>query len=153
MVLFSGNFQGEALSLWFRHVPYAIIKSKEMEFARRLLRYFRLGNYKRFIQTTEAEASYLQYYIIEPYISEVRAFALSCVNYGGYKLHPYPLEDLSKHLLMEESDVQTFCSDCGLKTCTSEAGIKFLPTKQTDFSIPKRGFQNYYPLNSERLTR
>lgn len=34
-------------------------------------RYFRLGNYKRFICTIEAEASYLQYCIIEPYISEV----------------------------------------------------------------------------------
>ena len=34
-------------------------------------RYYRLGNYKRFISTTEEEASYLQYCIVEPYISEV----------------------------------------------------------------------------------
>lgn len=32
--------QGESLSLWFRHVPIPIIKSKEMCFARRILRYF-----------------------------------------------------------------------------------------------------------------
>lgn len=32
--------QGESLSLWFRQVPIPIIKSKEMCFARRILRYF-----------------------------------------------------------------------------------------------------------------
>ncbi|KAM7476842.1 hypothetical protein LguiB_024085 [Lonicera macranthoides] len=67
------------------------------------LLYFRLGNYKRFMSTIEAEASYLQYCIIEPYIIEVRTLALCCVNYGGYKLHPYPLADLSKLLLMKSS--------------------------------------------------
>lgn len=116
--------QGESLSLWFRQVPIPIIKSKEMCFARRILRYFpfamipfafevsclirfnlfrriylffhflnwkivslcffeesminlywnrffRMGNYKRFLLTTAAEASFLQYCIIEPYIIEV----------------------------------------------------------------------------------
>lgn len=100
--------QGEALSLWFRHVPIPIIHSKEMCFARRILRYyhifqllhlfwkffiwsmqvstnwktiflslnrfFRMGNYIRFISITASEASYLQYCIIEPYVSEVMAY-------------------------------------------------------------------------------
>lgn len=144
---------GESLSLWFRHVPSPILKSKEMLFSRRVLRYFCLGNYKRFICTIEAEASYLQYCIIERYISEVRALALSCVNYGGYKLHPYPLPDLSKLLHMKETDVVSFCTDCGLKTTTDEDGRKFLPTKQTNFYHPKRSSQNHYLLDSERLMR
>ncbi|KAL0375606.1 UNVERIFIED_CONTAM: SAC3 family protein C [Sesamum calycinum] len=54
--------QVEPLSLWFRSIPSPIMKSKEI--------YYRLGNYKRFISTTEEEASYLQYCIIEPYINE-----------------------------------------------------------------------------------
>lgn len=32
--------QGESLSLWFRHVPVRIINSKEMCFARKILRYY-----------------------------------------------------------------------------------------------------------------
>ncbi|CAK9148715.1 unnamed protein product [Ilex paraguariensis] len=68
---------GESISLWFRRVPSLVMKSKEMCFARRVLRYFRLGNYKHFICTTEAEASYLQYCIIEPYICEVVSILLA----------------------------------------------------------------------------
>ncbi|KAM7459870.1 hypothetical protein LguiA_036143 [Lonicera macranthoides] len=165
---------GESLSLWFHRVHSSIIKSKEMCFARRILRYFRLGNYKRFMSTIEAEASYLQYCIIEPYIIEptqlnrcmrlwgifalllvdaVRTLALCCVNYGGYKLHPYPLADLSKLLLMKESDVESLCRDCGLQTSTDEVGKKFLPTKQTSFCHPKGGFKNCYLFDSARLER
>ncbi|KAF5952436.1 hypothetical protein HYC85_010380 [Camellia sinensis] len=134
---------GQSLSFWFCHVASPIIKSKEMCFARIVLRYYRFGNYKRFICTTAAEASYLQYCIIEPYINEIRVLAVSCVNFGGYKLHPYPLADLSKLLMMKESDVESFCHDCGLETSTDEVGNKFLPTKQTSFCHPKGGFQNY----------
>ncbi|XP_059649339.1 SAC3 family protein C [Cornus florida] len=144
---------GESLSLWFRRVPSRIIKSKEMSFARRLLRYFRLGNYKRFICTTVAEASCLQYCIIEHYINEVRGFAVSFVNHGGYKLHPYPLSDLSKLLMIKESDVESFCNDCGLEISTDELGNKFLPAKQTTFCRPKGGFQNYCLLSSEQFER
>ncbi|KAL6328033.1 hypothetical protein AAG906_033300 [Vitis piasezkii] len=107
---------GESLSLWLGRVPSLILKSKEMCFARRLLRLFRMGNYKRFLCTTATEASYLQYYIIEPYINEVRALALSSVNYCGYKLHPYPIAHLSKLLMMKELDVESFCNACGLET-------------------------------------
>ncbi|KAB1226452.1 Germinal-center associated nuclear protein [Morella rubra] len=134
---------GESLSLWFRHVPAQIIKSKEMCFARRILRFFRIGNYRRFLLATAAEASYLQYCIIEPYINEVRALALSCISSGGYNLQPYPLAHLSKLLMMKESDLVSFCNDCGLQTCTDEEGNYLLPTKQTTFSCPKGGFQSY----------
>lgn len=138
---------GEPLSLWFRH-PSPVLKSKEMGFARRVLRYYRFGNYKRFIHITATEASYLQYCMVEPYINEVRALAVSCINYGGYKLYPYPLEDLSKLLMMKESDMDSFCRDCGLETSTDEVGKNFLPTKQTSFSRPKGGV-NYCLVGSE----
>ncbi|KAG6631928.1 hypothetical protein I3843_Q059300 [Carya illinoinensis] len=134
---------GESLSLWFRHVPIPIINSKEMCFARKILRFFRMGNYIRFLSITASEASHLQYCIIEPYVSEVRGLALSCINNGGYKLHPYPLAHLSKLLMMKESDLISFCNACGLETCIDEVGNKFLPTKQTTFCCPKGGFQSY----------
>ncbi|KAL1346474.1 hypothetical protein HN51_020123 [Arachis hypogaea] len=133
----------EPLSLWFCCVPALVLKSKEMQFARRILRSFRLGNYKEFFRTTASQASYLQYCVMEPYINEVRALAISCINFGGYKLHPYPLFNLSKLLMIEESDLESFCNSCGLKTCTDESGNKLLPTKQTTFSHPKGGFQHY----------
>ncbi|KAJ4720482.1 SAC3 family protein 2 [Melia azedarach] len=144
---------GESLSLWFRHVPTPVIKSKEMGFARRVLRYFRMGNYRQFLSTTAAEASYLQFCIIEPYIHEVRSLALCCINNGGYKLHPYPLAQLSELLKMEESDVELFCNACGLQTCTDEVGTKLLPTKQTTFCRPKEGFKKYSFLELEQLQR
>ncbi|KAF1899806.1 hypothetical protein Lal_00019938 [Lupinus albus] len=133
----------EPLSLWFSRLSPLVLKSKEMRFARRMLRSFRLGNYKDFFCTAATQASYLQYCIMEPYINEVRALALSCINFGGYKLHPYPLFDLSKQLMIKESDLETFCKSCGLETCTDESGNKLLPTKQETFSHPKGGFQTY----------
>ncbi|KAL6327205.1 hypothetical protein AAG906_015244 [Vitis piasezkii] len=145
------NNQPLSLSLWLGRVPSLILKSKEMCFARRLLRLFRMGNYKRFLCTTESEASYLQYYIIEPYINEVRALALSCVNYCGYKLHPYPIAHLSKLLMMKELDVESFCNACGLETSTDERGNKFLSTKQTNFHYPKEVFPSYCLLGLEHF--
>ncbi|KAL5061936.1 hypothetical protein RYX36_023673 [Vicia faba] len=134
---------GEPLSLWFSHVSTPILKSKEMRFARRIVRSFRMGNYMDFFRTVAAGASYLQYCIMEPYINEVRSLALSYINFGGYKLHPYPLFVLSKHLMIEESDLESFCHSCGLETCIDESGNKLLQTKQTTFSPPKGGFQKY----------
>ncbi|KAL4016122.1 hypothetical protein IC575_023739 [Cucumis melo] len=137
---------GESLTLWFRTLRSPVIKSKEMCFARRILRYFRMCNYKGFLCTIGAEASSLQYCILEPYVNEVRALALSFINNGGYKLNPYPLMDLSMLLMMEESEVESFCQACGLATCGDELGNRSLPTKQTTFSSPK-GFQRYNFLN------
>ncbi|KAK7405643.1 hypothetical protein VNO78_07204 [Psophocarpus tetragonolobus] len=134
---------GEPLSLWFRRVSTPVLKSKEMYFARRILRSFRVGNYKDFFSTTAAQASYLQFCTMSPYINEVRALALSCINFGGYKLHPYPLFNLSKHLMIKESDLEAFCNYCGLETCADESGNKLLPAKQATFTHPKDGFQSY----------
>ncbi|KAK4476666.1 hypothetical protein RD792_015826 [Penstemon davidsonii] len=147
LLLMGSNNQGESLSLWLKRVPSVIIKSKEICFARRILRYFRLGNYKRFIHTTEDEASFLQYCIIEPYINElktnlfsllcnddakVRMLALSYVSYGGYKLQPYPLVRLSKLLMMKESDIESLCVDCGFEISTDAGSEKGLvSTKQS----------------------
>ncbi|CAJ1977960.1 unnamed protein product [Sphenostylis stenocarpa] len=134
---------GEPLSLWFRRVSTPVLKSKEMCFARRILRSSQLGNYKDFFRTAAAQASYLQFCIMMPFINEVRALALSCINFGGYKLHPYPLLDLSKYLMIKESDLESFCHSCGLEICTDESGNKLLPTKQTTFRHPKGEFQSY----------
>ncbi|KAK9122598.1 hypothetical protein Sjap_012200 [Stephania japonica] len=66
------QLMGESLSLWFRRLAASsIIKSKEMCFARRVLR---MGSFTRFIATTASEASHLQLCIMEPYIAE---FALA----------------------------------------------------------------------------
>ncbi|KAI9077456.1 hypothetical protein K1719_040575 [Acacia pycnantha] len=54
----------------------------------------------------------------------VRALALACINFGGYKLHPYPLLDLSILLRMKESDLESLCNACGLETRTDESGNK-----------------------------
>lgn len=134
---------GESLSLWFRFVLHPIIRSKEMCFARSVLRFYQMGNYMRFFSTISAEASYLQYCILEPYINKVRALALSYINNAGYKLHPYPLVHLSKLLKMKESDLEVLCNACGLETCADDMGNKLLPTKQTTFCCPKEGFQSY----------
>ncbi|KAK7317394.1 hypothetical protein RJT34_01571 [Clitoria ternatea] len=144
---------GEPLSLWFRCISTPIMKSKEMCFARRILRSFRLGNYKDFFCTLATQASYLQFCIMEPYINEVRALALSCINFGGYKLHPYPLLDLSKHLMIKESDLESFCNSCGLETCTDEHGNKLLPSKQTTFNHLKGGSQRYSFLGLQEYQR
>ncbi|WCJ39245.1 SAC3 family protein C [Euphorbia peplus] len=133
---------GESLSVWFRRAPHTIIRSKQMCFARRVLQCFRIGNYKRFFDTIAAEASFLQYCIIEPHVNEVRAKSLSCINNVGYKLHPYPLTKLSKLLIMKESDLQVLCNACGLEISIDEAGNKLLPTKQSTFCIPKGGLQS-----------
>ncbi|KAI4323626.1 hypothetical protein L6164_023218 [Bauhinia variegata] len=143
---------GESLSLWFSRLSASVLKSKEMSFARQILRSFRIGNYKHFCAAA-AQASYLQYCILEPFINEVRAMALSCINFGGYKLHPYPLVDLSKLLMMKESDVVSLCNACGLETCTDESGNKLLPTKQTTFCHPKGGFQSYSFLGLEEFEK
>lgn len=145
--------KGEPLSLWFRDLPSAIMKSKQMCFARNLLRYFRLGNYKRFMQMMKSEASYLQCCIVEPYINEVRALAVSCLNQAGYKLQPFPLADLSNLLLLQESDAESFCNECGLETSSDEVGKQILAPKQSRFFYPRKGFQKYYPIHSEGLQR
>ncbi|CAI9108134.1 OLC1v1007662C1 [Oldenlandia corymbosa var. corymbosa] len=145
--------KGEPLSLWFRGLHSAVMKSKPMHFAKDILRYFRLGNYKRFMYTLETQASVLQYCIVEPCINEVRALAVCCLNQAGYKLQPIPLEDLSNILSLEESDVESFCNDCGLHITTDEVGNKFLTPKQSSFRLPKSGLQKHYPLCFEGLAR
>ncbi|VFQ97254.1 unnamed protein product [Cuscuta campestris] len=149
----SSEIQGDSLCLWFRQVPPEILKSKEMCFARRILRYYRFGNYKRFIHTTQSEASYLQYCILEPYITEVRELAVSSMNHGGYKLQPIPLADLSKLLMMTEWDMESFCRDCELEIFTDEEGKKCLSCKQSSLVAPKSTLPKCYPLDSQRFER
>lgn len=142
---------GEPLALWFRQLPASVIKSKMVAFARRVLRFYQIGNYWRFFFTVAAEATYLQFCIIEPYANEVRAKALACVNQSGYKPHPYPLSKLSKILRMQEADMESFCNSYGLETSVDETGNKVLPSKQTTFCKPKEGFHNYEFLGLEKF--
>ncbi|CAO2833098.1 unnamed protein product [Amaranthus hypochondriacus] len=137
---------GESLSLWFSRLSSFIISSKEMCFARKVLRFFRVGNFWRFFHIVASEATSLQLCALEPYIFEVRAQAIACINSSAYKLHPYPLTLLSKILMIKESDLETFCNACGLQTSQDDMGNKVLPTKQSGFSQPKGGFQcNNFP--------
>ncbi|ONK67487.1 uncharacterized protein A4U43_C05F560 [Asparagus officinalis] len=132
---------GNSLSVWFRQLPFPVLHSKEMQFCRTILRYFRMGDYKRFFSTTASEATHLQLCLLEPLLNEVRAQAISYINYSGYKLHPYPLLHLSNILMIEERELELLCYECGLKIVTDEAGCKLLPAKQV-FSLPKSGFQS-----------
>ncbi|CAM8949035.1 unnamed protein product [Rhodiola kirilowii] len=145
--------KGESLALWLRNVPSPIMKSKEVSFSRRMLRAYRMGNYKQFFCTARAEASYMQYCILESCFNKVRAFALACINHCGYKLHPFPLASLSKILLMTVLEVESFCHSCGLETHTDEKGEKFLNTKQAIFACPKDGFMNYSCLGLEHYEK
>ncbi|XP_042479964.1 SAC3 family protein C isoform X5 [Macadamia integrifolia] len=151
----SSNSQsvGGSLSLWFQRLASPILKSKEMCFTRKVLRFFRLGNYKCFFATIATESSYLQYCLMEPYINELRILVVSYINYGGYAHSPYPLAQLSKLLRMKESDMESLCNACGLETSIDKVGNKFLPTKQATFHPPKGGFQNYSFLGLEKLQR
>ncbi|KAK1317962.1 hypothetical protein QJS10_CPA05g00754 [Acorus calamus] len=143
---------GDSLSLWFRKLAYPIVTSNEMCFARSLLRYFRLGNYKRFFSTAATEVSFLQLCLIEPFLNELRALAISYINYSCYKLHSYPVAHLSVILMMKETETESLCEACGLEICIDEDGNRFLPTKQTGFSLP-RGFQNYSFQGFDRFER
>ncbi|XP_039136345.1 SAC3 family protein C isoform X5 [Dioscorea cayenensis subsp. rotundata] len=140
---------GNSLSSWFCRIPFSILQSEEMCLARTLLRYYRMGDYKQFISTTATRASHLQLCLLEPFLNEVRAQALAYINLCGYKVNPYPLTHLSKLLMIQEQDLESLCSACGLETCIDEAGTKLLPAKQTSFSLPKLGFQSYGLLNRD----
>lgn len=67
----NSHSMGESLCPWLQRLASPIIKSNEMCFARSVLRYFRVGNYKHFFSTISAEASYLQLCLLEPVINEV----------------------------------------------------------------------------------
>ncbi|KAJ0977998.1 hypothetical protein J5N97_013472 [Dioscorea zingiberensis] len=97
---------GNSLSSWFCYLPFSILQSKEMCLARTLLRYHRLGNYKRFFSTVTAEASNLQLCLLEPFLNEVRAQAIAYINCCGYKAQPYPLVHLSKLLIIQEQELE-----------------------------------------------
>ncbi|XP_042417077.1 SAC3 family protein C-like isoform X1 [Zingiber officinale] len=133
------QMQGSSLSLWYRKLTLSILQSNEMRFSMTLIRYSRLGNFKRFFTRLEAEASDLQLCLVEPFLSEIRARAISYVNHSGYKLQPYPLKHLSDVLRIKESELEELCHVCGLETTMDEAGMKTLPVKQTSFSLPKLG--------------
>lgn len=133
---------GNSLSLWLSQLHSSVLHSKEMQFCRTILRYFRMGNYKSFFSTAAEEATHLQLCLMEPLFNEVRAQAISYINYSGYKLHPYPLSHLSRMLMIKEMELESLCYECGLKIITDEAGCKLLPVKQS-LSVPKLGFQSY----------
>ncbi|KAL4203552.1 hypothetical protein AMTRI_Chr01g128550 [Amborella trichopoda] len=138
-----GQSTGESLSVWFRRLDAPLLKSREMQFARNVLRHFRIANYKRFFSLAATEASYLQLCLMESFFNEVRTWSLACINHGGYKLYPYPISHLSKLLMLKEWELESLCSGCGLLTSTDEAGRKVIPAKQTGFTLPQGGLQKY----------
>ncbi|PKA53174.1 hypothetical protein AXF42_Ash009904 [Apostasia shenzhenica] len=132
-----------SLSLRFRQLSSPILKSKELRFTRTVIRYFRMGDYKRFFDVVAAEASQLQLCLIEPFLNEVRAQAISCINHSGYKLQPYPLKRLSEVLMIKEQELESLCCECGLEIITDELGCKLLPAGQSSFRQPKAELQSY----------
>ncbi|CAN6319987.1 unnamed protein product [Urochloa humidicola] len=125
----------DSLSLWYSRLATQVRQSKEMIFARNLLRCYQLGNFKRFFCMIAAEATDLQVRLVEPFLNEVRATALMYFNHSGYKLQHHPLEHLSGILMIEVSELETLCRICGLEIRTSEGMKAFMP-KQTSFSLP-----------------
>lgn len=149
---FKNPIMKESLSLLFRHLSSQILLSREMRFARTLLSYFRMGNYKRFFAILATEASQLQSCLVEPFLNEVRVQALSCINCSGYKLQPYPLEVLAEVLMIKEDDLESLCCQCGVQIITDELGCKLLPARQSNFHYPKSDLESY-PLTSEKFHR
>ncbi|XP_010504240.1 PREDICTED: SAC3 family protein C [Camelina sativa] len=149
----SSGVMGEPLSLWFRKLTFALVKSKEICFVRNLLRLYRMGNYKNFLSRIASEATYLQYCISEPHIREMRSVAVQYINSVCYKLQPYSLLRLSQNLMMKELDVESLCHGCGLQTCTDSDGFTVLTTKQSTFRSPEDKFKVYDLIGIERMKR
>lgn len=125
----------DSLSLWYSQLPASVVRSKEMIFARTILRCYHLGNFKRFFCMIAADASDLQLCLVEPFLNEVRARALMYFNHSGYKPQHHPLTHLSEILMIEELELENLCSICGLEISGSGDTKSFAP-KQTSFSLP-----------------
>uniref|UniRef100_A0A0E0IPM4 SAC3/GANP/THP3 conserved domain-containing protein n=1 Tax=Oryza nivara TaxID=4536 RepID=A0A0E0IPM4_ORYNI len=125
----------DSLSLWYGHLSASIIKSKEMVFARSILRFYHLGNFKRFFCAIAAEGTDLQLRLLEPFLNEARVRALMYFNHSGYKLQHHPLTHLSEILMIEELDLETLCRLCGLEISNNEDTKAFAP-KQASFCVP-----------------
>ncbi|CAN6289441.1 unnamed protein product [Urochloa humidicola] len=142
----------DSLSLWYSRLATQVRRSKEMIFARNLLRCYQLGNFKRFFCMIAAEATDLQSHLVEPFLNEVRARALMYFNHSGYKLQHQPLEHLSGILMIEVSELETLCGICGLEIRTSEGMKAFVP-KQTSFSLPTSMPRSYGIYISREIER
>uniref|UniRef100_A0A0D9VU22 SAC3/GANP/THP3 conserved domain-containing protein n=1 Tax=Leersia perrieri TaxID=77586 RepID=A0A0D9VU22_9ORYZ len=125
----------DSLSLWYGHLPASIVRSKEMIFARSILRCYHIGNFKRFFCTIAAEATDLQLRLLEPFLNEARVRALMYFNHSGYKLQRHPLTHLSEILMIEELELEALCRLCGLEISENEDTKAFAP-KQASFCIP-----------------
>ncbi|CAN6483205.1 unnamed protein product [Victoria cruziana] len=74
---------GESLATWFSRLEPHLLMSKDLFFARRILRYFQINNFKQFFCIAAEQASHLQLCLLEPVFNEVsssRALAHSLRN-------------------------------------------------------------------------
>jgi len=62
---------GDSLSLWFQSLPFRVLQTREMCFARGVLRCFQMGNYVQFFRMIAISASFLQLCLIESIVNEV----------------------------------------------------------------------------------
>lgn len=105
-------------------------------------RCYRNDNYSGFF-TLAKEATYLQGCLMELYFGKVRRLALQALNHGGYKLHPYPMGDIAKLLLMKESDAEELCVTHGLKTGFDKStNVLSLQAKQAPFTHSEKSFRH-----------
>ncbi|CAK9277923.1 unnamed protein product [Sphagnum jensenii] len=132
------HFKAEPLSLWFRGVHQSVLKSSVMHFARTVLRCYRNENYRGFFESVR-KATYLQACLMELFFSQMRGIALKLLNQGGYKLHPYPMADIAKMLLMKETDADELCKSYGLETGIDKSTKALsLLAKQAQFTPPEK---------------
>ncbi|KAJ4762542.1 SAC3/GANP/Nin1/mts3/eIF-3 p25 family [Rhynchospora pubera] len=131
---------GETLSLWYRQLAHSVHLAKEVQIAKKILRYAEMGNFKLFFSTVAMDLTNLQFGLIEPFLNEVRARAIVQFNQSCYKLQPIPMRHLSELLMVKEEELEQLCKSCSLETSMDDTGIRLLPCKQATFCIPKSGF-------------
>ncbi|EFJ34009.1 hypothetical protein SELMODRAFT_439060 [Selaginella moellendorffii] len=130
--------QPQQLTLWFQSVRPALLKSSDVEFSRSVLRCYRQDNFRGFFRLV-TKATYLQACLMELYFNEVRASAIKMINYGAYKLHPFPLSDIAEFLLMTVDDMQEFCALHGVAVSNDA----HLLAKQSEFTPPQQLVRQY----------
>lgn len=87
---------------------------------------------------------------MELYFGEMRSVALKAINFGGYRVHPHPVADLAKIILMKEGDTEELCKAHGLTTSTDKYHNMSLITKQASFSPSKQAFRRQSSLISSK---
>ncbi|KAG0601030.1 hypothetical protein M758_11G078700 [Ceratodon purpureus] len=143
------QFKAEPLSLWFRRLRPSVLQTQDFMYARRVLSCYRSDNYKGFFDLAR-KASYLQGCLMELYFGEMRGVALKAINFGGYSMHPHPVADVAKIILMKEGDTEELCKAHGLTTSIDKDHNMSLISKQASFNPSTQAFRRQCSLISRK---